>query len=461
MRLSLLGLICVTAVASLLGGTAPCTCTGGSPQPFVSVNKKAAPAVVFIQAELSHARDHDFRGYDSPEDEFFERFFGSREPNAPQPQRSLGTGFLVSSDGYIMTNTHIVKGADKLEVTLGDGQVLPATLVGTDPNTDLAVVKIEGKDFPHLTFADSDKIEVGEWVAAIGCPFQLYFSLSHGVVSAKGRGLNLNPLEDFIQTDAAINPGNSGGPLLNLNAEVVGINTVIFTRSGGSQGIGFAISSNMAKHVMQQLMDRGSVVRGFLGVSLQPVDKEIAAAFGLEKVEGALAADVVKGSPADKAGLQQGDIILEYNGKAVKSFQTFRNDIALMSPGTKVALKVFRKGTSVKLTVVLGSASDNSGGGGIIAQKLGIEVDDLSPELAKQLGYTKSEEAVVITKIKPGSPAALAGLRPGFLILSINHRRVTNVKEYHAILEESEKSKRLLILARQGSATKFYPVRIE
>jgi len=449
----------------------PCVC---SPQQtskaFTALAKKATPAVVFIKVELSLGGADGYPPEGSPfgnpfgggEDDPFNRFFnpyGRRQ--APQPQLSQGSGFLISADGNIMTNAHVVKGAEKIEVTLNDGQVLPATLVGTDPQTDVAIIKIEGKNYPFLTLGDSDELEIGEWVAAIGNPFQLSASLTVGVVSAKGRqGLRIADYEDFIQTDAAINPGNSGGPLLTLNGEVVGMNTAIFSRSGGYMGIGFAVPSNMLRNVMDQLLSKGSVTRGFIGVALQPVDKDIAAGFNLDKVEGILISDVTKDSPAEKAGLKQGDIILEYNDKSIKSFQSFRNDVAMMAPGTVLKLKINRKGQILTVPVTLGIMND-AASPNAANQKLGIEIDNLTPEVAKQLGYVRGEEGVVITKVKPGSLAATAGLRPGYLILAVNHSKITTVDEYNALAAEGAKNKRLLLLVRQGNMTRFYSIRMD
>lgn len=435
---------------------------------FTSVAKKAIPAVVFIKVQGgSDQEENPIENYQNPYDffgdDFFNRFFGAQpRGKAPkQPQLSQGSGFLVSPDGYIMTNAHVVKGADKMTVVLNSGKEMNGTLVGLDTHTDIAIIKIDGKELPYLKLGDSEAMEIGEWVVAIGSPFQLEASLTVGVISAKGRqNLKITDLEDFIQTDAAINPGNSGGPLLNLDSEVIGINTAIVSRTGGYMGIGFAVPSNMAKNIMTQIIDKGSVTRGFLGVSLQPVDKDIADAFNLEKAEGALVAEVVKDSPAEKAGLQQGDIIVEYNNNPVKSLGSFRNEISLMNPGSKVTLKVNRKGKIITLSVTLGSASNSFAADGFI-QKMGFEVDNLNPELAKQLGYTKGEEGVVITKIKPGSPAATAGMRPGFLIMAINHKKVTTVDEFNEAVKDAESKKRLLILARQGSVTRFYSLKLE
>ncbi len=439
---------------------------------FTAVAKRAIPAVVFIKVQ-TNTPDQEEGGYpygyqnpyDYNSDDFFNRFFGSPyrggQPQKPQPQLSQGSGFLVSADGYIMTNAHVVKGADKITAVLNDGREIDATLVGGDPHTDIAIVKIEGKDFPFLALGDSEEIDIGEWVIAIGSPFQLEASVTVGVVSAKGRqNLKITDFEDFIQTDAAINPGNSGGPLLSLKSEVIGINTAIVSRSGGYMGIGFAIPSNMAKNIMAQIIDKGSVTRGFLGVSLQPVDKDIADAFNLPKPEGALISEVVKDSPADKAGLKQGDIIIEYNKQPVKSLQSFRNEVSLMNPGSSVILKVNRKGQILTIPVTLGTANDTLATGGNIIQKLGMEIDNLTPDLSKQLGYTQREEGVVITKIKPGSAAATAGLRPGFLIQAVNHKKVTNVDEFNEALGQPE-NKRILLLVRQGNATRFYSIKVE
>jgi serine protease Do len=307
---------------------------------FTTVAKKAMPAVVFIKVQSTNEEQaNPFQGFggDPFGDDLFQKFFGIPQQQQPKQQLSQGSGFLVSPDGYVMTNAHVIKGADKIAVVLNDGRELDATLVGSDPHTDIALVKIDGKNLPYVNLGDSDAMDIGEWVVAIGSPFQLEATLTVGVISAKGRqNLKITDLEDFIQTDAAINPGNSGGPLLNLNSEVIGINTAIVSRSGGYMGIGFAIPSNMAKNIMTQIINNGVVTRGFLGVCLQPVDKDIADAFGLDKAEGALISDISKDSPADKAGLKQGDIILEYNGTTIKSLGGFRNDISLMSPGSVV-----------------------------------------------------------------------------------------------------------------------------
>ncbi len=460
-----------TAIQDKNKKTDECTCCTGclSKKAFTIVAKKATPAVVFIKVEIQSPEMDNFGFPESPtpfQDDFFRHFFGTPggRPQQPQPQLGQGSGFFVSGDGYIMTNAHVVKDADKIEVTLDDGEILSAKLIGADPYTDVAIIQVEkrDKDFPFLTLADSEELEVGEWVLAIGSPFQLQASLTAGVVSAKGRqNLNITNLEDFIQTDAAINPGNSGGPLLDLDGNAVGINTAIVSRSGGYMGIGFAIPSNMARNVMDQLINKGSVTRGFMGVGLQPVDKDLAAAFNLEKTEGVLVASVEKGSPAEKSDIQQGDIILEYNNKPIKSLQSFRYDISMMLPGTQVNLKVLRKGKTMVVPVTLGSIADESNAPAVVTQKLGIEVENLNPELARQLGYSTSEEGVVITKVKPGSPGGMAGLRPGFLVQAVNHKKVSNISDYEAAVSESSQNKRVLLLIRHGKMTRFYSIRIE
>ncbi len=439
--------------------------------PFVCIAKQAMPASVFISVEINPADNDNFGQmdpYGNPfGDDFLNKFFGF--PNGgrqmqPRKQEGQGSGFIVSEDGLIMTNNHVVKGADKIEVTLNDGQVLPAKLIGTDPRTDLALIQIEkinGHNFPFLEFGDSDELEIAEDVIAIGNPFQLAASVTKGCISAKGRqGLNITDYEDFIQTDCAINPGNSGGPLINVEGKVIGINTVILSHSGGFMGIGFAIPSNMARNIMDQLVSKGSVTRGFLGIELQSVDKEIAEGFNLTKTEGVLITSVSPKSPAEKAGLQSGDIVLELNGKPIKSRDSFRNQISMMDPGAEVKLSVYRKGKTIPITVTLGSAAESSTPA-VVSQKLGIEVENISAELSRQLGYASTEEGVVITKIKPGSPASLAGLRPGCLILEVNHKRVSNTADYEAAISDMGASKRIVLYIKYGGVKRYYSIRIE
>jgi len=464
MRLIIGILSCLLLVTSYAKET-ECSCSPQSiSKVFTAVAKKATPAVVYIKAEGVGDDEMENPFGQQPEspfnDEFFNRFFGNPYRKAPKQSISQGSGFFVSSDGHILTNAHVVKNAKKLTVILHDGREMMANLIGLDPSSDVAVIQVEGSGFDYVDLGDSEEVEVGEWVVAIGSPFQLQATVTVGVISAKGRqGLRITDFEDFIQTDAAINPGNSGGPLLNLKGEVIGINTAIVSKSGGYIGIGFAIPSNMAKHIMDQIIHNGSVTRGYLGVALQPLDQDMADAFNLDRPEGALVAEVVKNSPADKAGVKQGDIIIAYNNTPVKSIGTFRNEISMIKPGSKVMLKINRSGKILKIPVVLGSLGEDTGGTGT-SKKLGIEVEPLTSEMANKLGYSPSEEGVVITKVKPGSPAALAGMRPGFLILMINQQKVTTIDQFHAALEQTKRN-RVLILAKQGNVTRFYSIKVE
>jgi len=382
--------------------------------PFVSVAKNATPAVVFIQVE--NAPPQQVYGQDPNDmfnDEFFRRFFGGPPPGQGQtPQASQGSGFLVSEDGYIMTNYHVVKDAKTIKILMQNGteREMSATLVGGDPQTDVAVLKLDDTDgqvFPYLNFGDSDDLQVGEWVVAIGTPFGLEASVTHGIVSAKGRqGLQITDLEDFIQTDASINPGNSGGPLLNLEGEVIGINTAILSRSGGYMGIGFAIPSHMAENIKTQIISTGAIKRGFLGVSLQPIDKDLSEAFGFDNTDGALVSDIVEGSPAAAAGLVQGDIIIEFNGKRVKSPASLRKEIMLLEPGTTIKLTINREGKTQKISITLGDQRESGKEPSEIAKKLGFSIENISSEMVSRYRLNPDEQGVIVSEVMQGSPSA-------------------------------------------------------
>ncbi len=445
-------------------------------QAFTQIAKKAMPATIFIKVTLSQPQAPEFQNpFDMYGDDFFRKFFGGQSPFGPpqipqqQPQQQQtagGSGFFISANGYIVTNNHVIKDATQILAVLNDGRELTATVVGADPRTDLAVLKVEGSDFPYLKFGDSDELEIGEWVVAIGNPFALEASLTVGVVSAKGRqDLGIAAFEDFIQTDAAINPGNSGGPLLNLQAEVIGVNTAIMTRSGGYMGIGLSIPSKMAKNVIDQIVDTGAVKRAYLGIVLQPLDKEMAEAMNLDKQEGILISEVIKGSPADKAGIMQGDIITSYNDKNAKNIAKFRNEIAMMSPGTNINLKILRSGKVLSLTVSLGSQSEGEAITAEVIQKIGLEVENLSPELATRLGYTAETEGIAISKVKPGSPAALTGLRPSFLITGVamegnTQKKVRNTTEFNEALKELGDKKYVILIVRHQNFQRYYTLKI-
>ncbi|MDE3045435.1 MAG: Do family serine endopeptidase [Verrucomicrobiota bacterium] len=435
-------------------------------QAFTQIAKKAMPCTVFIKAQVQTAAPQ--YSPDPFQDDFFRRFFGQNpfQNQQPQQQQAAGSGFIIRQDGYIVTNFHVVKDATQISVMLNDGREYPAVIKGTDPRTDLAVLKIDEKNLPFLEFGDSDDLQVGEWVVAIGNPFGLEGTLTVGVVSAKGRqDLGIASYEDFIQTDAAINPGNSGGPLLNLQNQVIGVNTAIVGNTGGYMGIGFAIPSRMVQNVIEQILDGGTVKRAYLGIVLQPVDKELADALSLDKQDGILVSEVVKDSPAQQAGVLQGDIILSYNDKPVKNVAKFRNEVALMTPGSTIKLRVLRNQKQMDISVTLGSQNENEVITGEVLSKIGLELENLTPELSARLGYTSDTEGVVISKIKPGSPAAMAGLRAGFLITGVaingtNQKRVKNLAEFDNAMKDLGDKKHIILIVRHQNFQRYYTIKI-
>jgi serine protease Do len=437
---------------------------------FSNIAKTATPAVVYIESQIEEKNELPLtkKGpFESPfdyfNDDFFNRFFGFPFENKKQSKKAetvRGSGFFVSKDGYIVTNNHVVELASKVTVTLSDGKKMSASVVGTDPKTDLAVIKIDGDNYAFLTFGDSDALGVGDWAIAIGNPFGLQATVTVGVISAKGRNqLHIADFEDFIQTDAAINPGNSGGPLLNIDSKVIGVNTAIVSGSGGYMGIGFAIPSNMTKQIMNQLIKTGQVTRGFLGVTLQPVDADLASFYKLQAVQGALITDIVKGSPADAAGLKQEDIILSYNNVIVENLSTFRNFVAMLSPGTKLKLKVMRDGKEIDLIVTVQKLPEEVTGPNTPLQKLGLAVQELTTELAQKLGV--ESKGVVITEVTPGSPAAQAALKAGSVIVAVNRQKVSNMTEFTAAMNEAAKNDCVLLMVRQNDAIRFIALRFE
>lgn len=438
---------------------------------FSRVAEKATPGVVYIESfpkstRMMQPAPAGKRGpYENPfdyfNDDFFNRFFGfPSQKERPQPKEAVrGTGFIVSVDGYIVTNHHVVEDAGKIHVTLHDGQKHSAKVIGTDPKTDLAVIKIQAEGLPYLTFGNSDQLKVGDWSIAIGNPFGLQATVTVGVISAKGRNqLHIADFEDFIQTDAAINPGNSGGPLLNIDGQVIGINTAIVSGSGGYIGIGFAIPSLMAKRIIDQLISDGQVTRGFLGVTLQPIDAELASCYKLDKVYGALVTDVVKGSPADRAGLKQEDVIIAYNGREVESLSALRNAIALMDPNTRVVLKVVREGSIIEIPVTVSQAPQDDGMSALL--RVGIRVQNITQDTAKKLGLSPENKGVLITSVEAGSPAASAGIIPGQVILAVNRQRVTSVEELNQILRDF-KEESILLMISQGDVIRFIVLKPE
>ncbi|RMF42434.1 MAG: DegQ family serine endoprotease [Deltaproteobacteria bacterium] len=428
-------------------------------QAFRAVARKVSPAVVFIKVE----KESEVAMPEFPfGDELFRRFFGA--PPAPEHQpktrkrkaRGQGSGFIISPDGLIMTNNHVVGDADKVTVRLLDGREFTADTIGTDPATDIALIKIDETDLPFLKLGNSDSLEVGDWVLAVGNPFGLSHTLTAGIVSAKGRsGIGLNDYENFIQTDAAINPGNSGGPLVNLDGQVVGINTAIFSRSGGYMGIGFAIPINMAKKIRDQLVKHGKVIRGRLGVYIQDLTPDLAESFGIDKRKGILIAQVIEDSPAEKAGLMRGDVILRIDGDPVGKVADFRNRIALTAPGTRVTLLVLRDGKKkkIKVTIEAMEGGEVAKAGTSSISSYGLSLQPLTPELADRLGY-EGEKGVLVAGVEPGSPAEEAGIERGDLILEVNRVNVTTPAEVREALKKSRGAKAVM-LVRHGETTRY------
>ncbi len=442
-----------------------------SAKAFSSVVKKAGPAVVHVAVEQEKAgRGMGQTPMDMFNDPFFEQFFGPqfRNPrlNPKQDnkktfkQKAAGSGFIISSDGYIMTNNHVVGEADKITVRLADQREFPAKVVGTDPQSDVAVIKIEAKDLPVLPLGNSDALEVGEWVIAIGSPFELNQTVTVGVVSAKGRNrMGITNYENFIQTDAAINPGNSGGPLLNIHGEAIGMNTAIFSRSGGYMGIGFAIPINMAKSIEQQLRKSGKVSRGWLGVMIQDVNEDLAKSFGGSVAGGALISEVSDGSPAQKSGLLQGDIVTAINGEKVSDVADLRNKIAMTPPNSELKLQILRDGKAKELVVTVSEQPENmvaqgkKGGGADLANH-GLALQDLTKELADQFGYTK-DQGVLIADVEADSTAAQLGLQSGMLIEEVNRIRVHNLAELRQALKKVANSRQVLLRVRSGDNSQY------
>lgn len=393
------------------------------------------------------------------DDDFFRRFFGDEFGHFRKPrehkQASLGSGVIVSREGYILTNNHVIKDADEIRVRLSDKREFTGKVIGTDPKTDLAVIKINADNLPVIKWGDSDALRVGETVIAIGNPFGLSQTVTSGIVSATGRAnVGIADYEDFIQTDAAINPGNSGGALINVKGELVGINTAIFSTSGGYQGIGFAIPSNMAKVVMENLIKRGKVIRGWLGVVIQPITPELAKQFGLKGEKGALIGDVVEDGPAEKAGIQRGDVIIEYDGKEVSEPTALRNMVANTQPGKEVKIKIIREGKEKTLQVTIAElpAQMQKVPGRADNLLRGIVVQNLTPDLRKLLLIPKRITGVVVSDIEEGSPAE-GVLSVNDVIMEINRKKINNVKDFENIVSKIKPDQDILLLIfRNGSA---------
>lgn len=442
---------------------------------FVELSKRLTPTVVNIRSvknikpkqRLQHQQTPQMQ---NPRDKFFNDFFGQFFNEAPQqrPRReqNLGTGFIISSEGYVLTNNHVVNGADEVMVKLSDGRELKGEIKGSDEKMDLALIKInDSKPLPFAELGDSDALEVGEWVMAIGNPFGLAHTVTAGIVSAKGRVIGSGPYDDFIQTDASINPGNSGGPLFSAGGKVIGINTAII--AGGGGGIGFAIPVNIAKNVVTQLRESGKVVRAYLGIRFQPLTADLAKSFGLDSEKGALIANVEKDTPAERAGLKSGDIILEYDGKTISEGNELPRYVAVTPIDKKVKLVIFRDGKKQDVFVTVAKMKDGASEaaaateGGTENDKIGISVQDLTSELAPRFGI-KESKGLVITEVKPGSPAEEMGVTVGALIIEINGQRPETAEKFSAVVSKIKKGDVVrLLLRRPDGSTQYVAMKAE
>ena len=428
----------------------PCNASASSaPGSFASLFKKVKNSVVNIST-TQVIKESPLLPFFGPNGPF--RGFMAPPPEQQLKIHALGSGFVIDEKGLILTNNHVVAKASSIKIKLMDGTVLNAKIVGKDPKTDLALIKVTpGKNFPRpVKLGDSDAIQVGDWVMAVGNPFGLSHTVTAGIISAKGRVIGAGPYDDFLQTDAAINPGNSGGPLFNMKGEVIGINTAIIK---GGQGIGFAIPINLAKQLLPQL-EKGKVVRGWLGVQIQDITPALAKTFKLKKKEGVLISDVLSDSPAEKAGLKRGDVITTFNGKKVKNAYDISRLVAATPPKTKVSIEIVRNGKEKELQVTIGTmptaskeiASSFEGP----ENRWGMRVQQITPELANKTGISPNIKGVIITEIKPNSPAANAGLRAGDVILEVDRLRIHNLKDYEKALRKAGKESTLLLLIRRG-----------
>ncbi|HZP34108.1 MAG TPA: DegQ family serine endoprotease [Candidatus Acidoferrales bacterium] len=453
-----------------IAGSVPAAGAANFNEGFSAVVEPLLPAVVNISTSKVVKSSSQRGGGDNPffNDPFFRQFFGSPFGGDDQPreqkEHSLGSGVIVNPDGYILTNNHVVDGASDVQVTLSDKRQLKAKIIGTDPRTDIAVLKIQASSLATVTLGDSTKAKVGDIVLAIGDPFGIGETVTMGIVSAKGRrDLRLEGpegYEDFIQTDASINPGNSGGALVNTRGELIGINTAIISNGGGgNQGIGFAVPVNMARTVMEQILKTGKVVRGYLGVSIQEVTPDLAKAFNLPSAEGALVGDVQPDSPGAKAGLQKGDVITALNGQRVSDYHDLRLRISQLAPGTAVKLEVYRSGQKQDMTATLGEFPEKTqtaqnGAPESEGQALeGVQVENLTNDIAQQLNLPAGTRGVVITRVDPDSTAADTGLQRGDVIQEVNRKPVNNVEQFRAAVRSAANQPLLLLLNRGGSTS--------
>ncbi|GAB1232145.1 DegQ family serine endoprotease [Ferrigenium sp. UT4] len=436
---------------------------------FTTLVEKQGAAVVNVSTTQTIEAPQGLQGFPNlPENDPFYEFFRRFAPQVPQQResRSLGSGFIISADGYVLTNAHVVDRADKITVRLTDKREFKATVVGVDKRTDVALLKIEANGLPQVVLGKPDQLKVGEWVLAIGSPFGFDSSVTAGIVSAKGRSLPQENFVPFIQTDVAINPGNSGGPLFNLKGEVVGINSQIYSRSGGYMGLSFAIPIDVAMEVVSQLRTTGKVTRGRIGVSIQEMTRELADSFGLAKAEGALISGVERGGPADKAGVRASDVILKFDGKAIASSSDLPRIVAATKPGSEVGVLLWRKGSTLKVTLVVGEIQDAAGkriadNGDDDAQsqsisRLGLRVAELNAEQKAEL-----EVAGGLLVLDAKGAAAKVDLQRGDVILAIGNIEITSVKQFNEILKQVPPGRNIALLVRRNDGTAYVPIRID
>lgn len=418
---------------------------------FAPIIKDVAPAVVNIySSKIIRARD------EAAADPLWRQFFGEepwRRLNIPRERReqSLGSGVIISPDGYILTNNHVVENATNIKVFLADGREFKAQVVGADPKTDIAVLKVEAEELPAITLGDSSAAQVGDIVLAIGNPFGIGQTVTMGIISAIGQGAK-EGFEDFIQTDAAINAGNSGGALINARGELIGINTAIFSNAAqGSRSMGFAVPINLARRVMEQILKHGKVVRGFVGISLQPVTQTVAKAFGLSEARGALVGDVAPDGPAARAGITKGDIILALNGERIAQARDLQSKLSRLPPGATIRLRVFRDGRERDVAVTVGAQPERSEPSESALE--GLTVNELTPKIARQLNLPAQAKGLVIVSVQPGSAAAEAGLERGDLIQEVNRKPVTTIVEFEQAVRQTKNESVLLLINRAGSTS--------
>ena len=444
---------------------------------FVEIAKKQNPAVVNVSTKAKAETAHkNFRvprpgpGQNKSPDpfrDFYDRFFGER-PNQ-RPKRGMGSGFMIDKEGHILTNYHVIEGAGEIVVILddkGSEKEYSATLVGSDPKTDIALIKInresgDNKDFPFLRLGSSENLEVGEWVVAIGNPFGLSHTVTVGVVSALGRSIGAGPYDEFIQTDASINPGNSGGPLINIEGDVIGINTAIISgNTGGNVGIGFAIPIDIAKGILKDLRERGTVTRGWLGVMIQKITPDLAKSFGLSQSEGALVGDVIPDGPAAKGGVKRGDVIVMFDGQQVKDMEDLPKIVAATRPNSVVDVEVIRDGSRMTLSVSIELLEDSQETVVAKADPLGLQVQDITEELAQSLKL-QSVEGVLVSDVTAGNAAAEAGIRRGDVISEMNRSIVKDMRDYQNLMASVQKGSSVLFLVKRGGSTIYIAVKVE